>query len=93
MVDTDDYSVDPSGNSMSMVRHKIVFVGDISVGKSSIIHRILENKFRDNYEVFIDILIPSLLSVLISVPKIFDLKERAFGFKYGTLQDRSDTRV
>jgi GTPase SAR1 family protein len=51
MVDYDDYSIEPSGNSMSMVRHKLVFVGDIAVGKTAIIYRILENKFKDNYEV------------------------------------------
>jgi GTPase SAR1 family protein len=51
MVDNDDYSIEPSGNSMSMVRHKLVFVGDIAVGKTAIIYRILENKFKDNYEV------------------------------------------
>jgi len=46
----EDYSVE-AGNSMSMVRHKIVFVGDISVGKSSIIYRLIENKFKEAYEV------------------------------------------
>jgi GTPase SAR1 family protein len=51
MDNNDDYSIEPSGNSMSMVRHKLVFVGDIAVGKTSVIFRIIENKFRDNYEV------------------------------------------
>ena len=51
MVDNDDYSIDGNSNSISMVRHKLVFVGDIAVGKTAIIYRILENKFRDNYEV------------------------------------------
>jgi GTPase SAR1 family protein len=46
----EDYSVE-AGNSMSMVRHKIVFVGDIAVGKSSIIYRLIENKFKEAYEV------------------------------------------
>jgi GTPase SAR1 family protein len=47
----DDFSMEHNANSMSIVRHKIVFVGDIAVGKTAIIHRILENKFKDNYEV------------------------------------------
>ncbi len=38
-------------NSLSMIRHKIVFVGDVAVGKTSIIFRFIENKFVDNYEV------------------------------------------
>ncbi len=38
-------------NSLSMIRHKIVFVGDVSVGKTSIIFRFIENKFVESYEV------------------------------------------
>jgi GTPase SAR1 family protein len=44
-------------NSLSMVRHKIVFVGDVAVGKTSIIFRFIENKFKDNYEVYTSIII------------------------------------
>jgi GTPase SAR1 family protein len=51
MVDNEDYSIDAQGNSMTTVRHKLVFVGDIAVGKTAIIYRIIENKFKDNYEV------------------------------------------
>lgn len=52
MVDNlnNDNSVD-NANSMSMVRHKIVFIGDVAVGKTSIIKRFLENVFKENYEV------------------------------------------
>ncbi len=51
MVDNaDSFAVDNSNPNNSM-RHKIVFIGDISVGKTSIIYRLLENKFKDNYEV------------------------------------------
>jgi GTPase SAR1 family protein len=49
MVDTYD---NQSEHSANMTRTKIVLVGDIAVGKSSIIYRILENKFKDNYEVY-----------------------------------------
>jgi GTPase SAR1 family protein len=40
-----------TGNSIMMVRQKIVFVGDISVGKTSVMCRFTENKFRDHYDV------------------------------------------
>ena len=38
--------------TMNLVRHKIVFVGDISVGKTSIINRLMDNKFTDQYDVY-----------------------------------------
>jgi GTPase SAR1 family protein len=47
---TSDLSLDISVN---LVRHKIVFVGDVSVGKTSIINRFIENKFSENYDVSI----------------------------------------
>ena len=50
MVDNDD---NMESGSLSMIRHKIVFVGDVAVGKTSIIFRFIENKFVDNYEVSI----------------------------------------
>lgn len=51
MVDQmDDISID-GNNSLSMVRHKIVFIGDVAVGKTSIIYRFIENKFKETYEV------------------------------------------
>ena len=37
--------------SLNICRFKIVFVGDVSVGKSSIINRINENPFKEEYEV------------------------------------------
>ena len=36
---------------MAATRYKIVFVGDISVGKTSIINRFVDNKFKDIYDV------------------------------------------
>ncbi len=38
-------------NSIMMVRHKVVFVGDVCVGKTSVMCRFVENKFRDTYDV------------------------------------------
>ncbi len=37
--------------SLNICRFKIVFVGDVSVGKTSIINRINENPFKEEYEV------------------------------------------
>ena len=45
----DDFS--EGGNSILMVRHKVVFVGDVSVGKTSVMNRFIENKFKDSYDV------------------------------------------
>lgn len=44
-----DGSVDVS-SSIDAVRYKIVFVGDISVGKTSIMNRFIENKFSEIYD-------------------------------------------
>jgi GTPase SAR1 family protein len=40
-----------AGTSIMMIRQKIVFVGDVCVGKTSAMVRFTENKFRDNYDV------------------------------------------
>ena len=37
--------------SINLVRYKIVFVGDVAVGKTSIINRLMENKFSETYDV------------------------------------------
>ena len=37
--------------SMMMVRHKMVFVGDVFVGKTSIMNKICEADNHDTYEV------------------------------------------
>jgi small GTP-binding protein len=44
----DDRSMDAS--SIDAVRYKIVFVGDVSVGKTSIMNRFIENKFSEAYD-------------------------------------------
>lgn len=43
----DDVSFD---NGNEIIRYKIIMVGDISVGKTSFMTRIIENKFKDFYE-------------------------------------------
>ena len=45
---TTEFSMDVS---MNLVRYKIVFVGDVSVGKTSIINRLMDNKFNESYDV------------------------------------------
>lgn len=39
------------GNSIMTVRYKIVFVGDISVGKTSVMNRFIDNNFTNDYDV------------------------------------------
>ena len=46
---------DSVDNSISVTRYKVIFVGDASTGKTSIINRILDNPFNDAYEVSIGI--------------------------------------
>ena len=45
--DSNDDSVD---NSVSSTRHKIIFIGDANVGKTTIINRITNNTFNGVYE-------------------------------------------
>ena len=52
MVESHEDSVD---NSISVTRHKVIFIGDANTGKTSIINRIIDNPFNDTYEVSIGI--------------------------------------
>ena len=45
------FSTEELGNSIMTIRYKIVFVGDISVGKTSIMNRFITNEFSENYDV------------------------------------------
>ena len=54
MVDQESHE-DSVDNSISITRHKIIFVGDAYTGKTSIINRIIDNPFNDTYEVSIGI--------------------------------------
>ena len=42
-----EFSID---NSVIATRYKIVIVGDVNVGKSSLIARFVDNKFKGDYE-------------------------------------------
>ena len=52
MEESHEDSVD---NSISVTRHKVIFIGDANTGKTSIINRIIDNPFNDTYEVSIGI--------------------------------------
>ena len=52
MEESHEDSVD---NSISVTRHKIIFVGDAGVGKTSIINRIVDNPFNEAYEMSIGV--------------------------------------
>ena len=52
MEESHEDSVD---NSISVTRHKIIFVGDAGVGKTSIINRIVDNPFNETYEMSIGV--------------------------------------
>ncbi len=44
-------NADDLGNSIMTIRYKIVFVGDISVGKTSVMNRFISNNFSNDYDV------------------------------------------
>ena len=50
-----DSKEDSEGDSVSVTRHKIIFVGDAGVGKTCIINRIVDNPFSDTYEMSIGV--------------------------------------
>ena len=52
MEESKEDSVD---NSISATKHKIIFVGDAGVGKTSIINRIVDNPFNEAYEMSIGV--------------------------------------
>ena len=45
-----DSNEDSMENSVSVTRHKIIFVGDAGVGKTTIINRLMDNPFIEEYE-------------------------------------------
>ena len=46
------YDTEDLGNSIMTIRYKLVFVGDINVGKTSIMNRFINNNFSEDYDVF-----------------------------------------
>ena len=51
----EESSEDSVENSISATRHKIIFVGDSGVGKTSIIKRIIDNSFNEYCEISIGV--------------------------------------
>jgi len=45
------------GNSIMTVRYKLVFVGDVGVGKTSIMNRFITDQFSEEYDVIKNIYI------------------------------------
>ena len=45
------YNTEDLGNSIMTIRYKLVFVGDISVGKTSVMNRFINNNFSTDYDV------------------------------------------
>jgi len=45
------YNTEDLGTSFMTIRYKLVFVGDISVGKTSIMNRFINDKFSTDYDV------------------------------------------
>ena len=39
------------GNSIMTVRYKLVFVGDVGVGKTSVMNRFITDQFTEEYHV------------------------------------------
>lgn len=45
------YNTEDLGSSIMTIRYKIVFVGDINVGKTSVMNRFINNEFSGEYDV------------------------------------------
>jgi len=45
------YNVEELGSSIMTIRYKIVFVGDVDVGKTSVMNRFITNEFSNEYDV------------------------------------------
>ena len=45
------YNTEDLGNSIMTIRYKLVFVGDVNVGKTSVMNRFINNNFTNDYDV------------------------------------------
>lgn len=43
------------GNSIMTVRYKLVFVGDVGVGKTSVMNRFITDQFYEEYDVILNL--------------------------------------
>ena len=39
------------GNSIMIVRYKLFFVGDVGVGKTSVLNRFITDQFTEDYDI------------------------------------------
>ena len=84
----DELSIE-SGNDT--VRNKIVFVGDVFVGKTTVMSRFTENNYKENYDVYIKL--SSLLWESTFSQKRFITKGSVSFYRYGTLLDKRNIKV
>ena len=45
------YNTEDLGSSIMTIRYKLVFVGDISVGKTSVMNRFISDNYTSDYDV------------------------------------------
>ena len=45
------YNTEDLGSSIMTIRYKLVFVGDINVGKTSVMNRFIKDEFSGEYDV------------------------------------------
>ena len=45
------YNTEDLGTSIMTIRYKLVFVGDISVGKTSVMNRFISDNYTSDYDV------------------------------------------
>ena len=45
------YNTEDLGSSIMTIRYKLVFVGDINVGKTSVMNRFISDDFSGEYDV------------------------------------------
>lgn len=75
----DDVTID---NGNEVIRYKIVLIGDISVGKTSLMTRFVENKYRDFYEPSVGVDFSSKIVKFRSKPIKLQLWDSAGQEKY-----------
>lgn len=68
-------------------KYKIIFLGDQSVGKSSIIEKFVKNKFEDGLTVYIIIIRQPSVSIFISKTSVETVN--SIECSYGILQDKN----
>jgi GTPase SAR1 family protein len=84
-------SVSSSTVGGGRTKYKIIFLGDQSVGKSSIIEKYIKDKFEEGLNVHISTL--SLQSASIFTSKMSPETANTTVFNFGTQQGNNDSEV